>query len=205
MRFAFRDLYGIDDAFAKVEFSGRTDSAIFRDCARLHGFDELRLDDEQGRFIEAYVPHLAVALIETRGALMPGVAAVLDALSGRDDVLQALGTGNFRRGGEVKLRHYGIDHHFPGLPGGFGDESESRDEMIAAAIARLSDGARPRIVVIGDTPHDVAAARANGAFALGVATGRDSVDELLACGADAALADLTDVEAVLRLVLDGAA
>jgi phosphoglycolate phosphatase len=204
MRLAFRDLYGIDDAFGKVEFSGRTDTAIFRDAARLHGLDEARLDGEQGRFVEAYLPHLAIALADTRGSLMSGVAATLDALTARDDVLQALGTGNFRRGGELKLRHYGIDHHFPEMPGGFGEDSESRDEMIAGAILRLADGAKPRVVVIGDTPHDVAAARASGAYALGVATGRNSVEELLACGADVALEDLSDFDAVVRLVLDGA-
>ena len=207
MRLAFRDLYGIDDAFGKVEFSGRTDTAIFRDCARMHGIAEPMLEAEQARFVDAYIPHLAAALIETRGTLMPGVAPLLDALSGRDDVQQALGTGNFRRGGELKLRHYGIDHHFPEMPGGFGEDSESRDEMIGAAIsraiARLADGARPRVVVIGDTPHDVTAARANGAYALGVATGRNSVEELLACGAHAAVDDLTDRDRVLGIVLEG--
>ncbi len=200
MRLAFRDLYGVDDAFGKVEFSGRTDSAIFRDAARMHGLEEARLESEQALFVEAYIPLLQIALAETRGSLMPGVAATLDALTAREDVLQALGTGNFRRGGELKLRHYGIDHHFPDLPGGFGEDSESRNEMIAGAIARLSNGAKPRVVVIGDTPNDVAAARASGAYALGVATGRDSVDELLACGADAALADLSDLPRVLDVV-----
>jgi phosphoglycolate phosphatase-like HAD superfamily hydrolase len=200
MRLAFRDLYGIDDAFGKVEFSGRTDTAIFRDCARMHGLDETSFDAEQARFVDAYIPHLAAALVETRGTLMPGVAAVLDVLSARDDVLQALGTGNFRRGGELKLRHYGIDHHFPDMPGGFGEDSESRDEMIGAAIGRLCDGTRPRLIVIGDTPHDITAARANGAFAVGVATGRNPVDELLACGADAALEDLRDLDRVLAII-----
>jgi phosphoglycolate phosphatase-like HAD superfamily hydrolase len=171
MTLAFRDLYGVDDAFGKVEFSGRTDMAIFRDCARMHGVAEATLEAEQARFLEAYLPHLAAALIETRGTLMPGVAAVLDALSARNDVLQALGTGNFRRAGDLKLRHYGIAQHFPDMP---------------------------------DTPHDIAAARTNGAFALGVATGRDSVDDLLACGADVALSDLGDVDRVLGVVLDAA-
>ena len=200
MTAAFRDLYGVDNAFGKVEFSGRTDTAIFRDCARMHGLEEASLDVEQARFVDAYIPHLAAALIETRGTLMPGVAAVLDALSARDDVLQALGTGNFRRGGELKLRHYGIDHHFPEMHGGFGEDSESRDEMIGAAIARLVDGVRPRVVVIGDTPHDITAARANGAFALGVATGKNPVDELRACGADAVLENLMEIERVLSIV-----
>jgi phosphoglycolate phosphatase-like HAD superfamily hydrolase len=200
MRRAFHDLYGVDDAFGRVEFSGRTDTAIFRAAARIHGINESRLGAEQASFLDAYVPHLAAALKSTAGALMPGVAAVLDALSARDDVLQALGTGNFRRGGELKLRHYGIDHYFPGLPGGFGEDSESRDMVIAGAIARLSNGAKPRVVVIGDTPHDVTAARANGAYALAVATGRDSVADLLACGADIALADLSDVEAAVEII-----
>ena len=55
--------------------------------------------------------------------------------------------------------------------------------------------------VIGDTPLDIAAAQANGARSLGVATGKDSVDELLAAGADVALEDLRDTEAVLAALL----
>lgn len=202
---AFRELYGVEDAFGRVEFSGRTDTAIFRACARAHGIEEQALESEQARFLDAYVPHLQAALHEVPGRLMPGIAETLDALGQSVGVLQALGTGNFRRPGELKLRHYGIAAHFPGMPGGFGEDSESRSEMIAAAIARLArlapNGERPRVVVIGDTPHDISAARENGAYALGVATGRDSVRDLLQCGADAALEDLSDVERALTLIL----
>jgi phosphoglycolate phosphatase-like HAD superfamily hydrolase len=201
MRRAFHDLYGVDDAFGRVEFSGRTDTAIFRDAARMHGLNEAHFDREQARFVDAYILHLASALEATDGALMPGIAALLDALHARDGVQQALGTGNFRRGGALKLRHYGIDHYFPDMPGGFGEDSESRDAVIGGAIARLSNGTKPRVVIIGDTPHDVTAALANGAFALGVGTGRNPVDELLSCGAHAAVDDLSDFEAVLPLIL----
>lgn len=203
MRRAFHELYGVDDAFRRVEFSGRTDTAIFRDCAREHGIDEARLDDEQARFLDAYVPHLGRALHEVTGGLMPGVAAALDAFAGRDDVVQALGTGNFRAGGELKLRHYDIERYFPGLQGGFGEDSEERAEVIARAIARCSgNGASGcRAVVIGDTPHDITAAHANGAYAIGVATGKDSVATLEAAGADVALADLSDTARLLELIL----
>jgi phosphoglycolate phosphatase-like HAD superfamily hydrolase len=199
---AFHDLYGIDDAFARVEFSGRTDTAIFRDCARIHGVPAERLDAEQARFLEAYIPHLERALGETSGRLMPGIAELLDALHSREDVVQALGTGNFRRGGELKLRHYGIDRYFPGLPGGFGDDSEHRDEVIRLGIERCLDGASPdaRIVIIGDTPHDVTAALANGAFALAVATGRNSAQELLSAGAHVAFEDLSDTAHLLAFI-----
>jgi phosphoglycolate phosphatase-like HAD superfamily hydrolase len=199
---AFRDLHGIDDAFGRIEFSGRTDTAIFRDCARDHGIAEAALDAEQQRFLDAYLPHLEAALHEVEGRLMPGIADALDALAAADAVVQGLGTGNFRDGGALKLRHYGIDHHFPGTIGGFGEDSPSRDEVIGHAIRRLSSGGEAgRVVVIGDTPHDVTAARANGAFALAVATGRNPAAELLACGADVALDDLSDTARVLEIVL----
>jgi phosphoglycolate phosphatase-like HAD superfamily hydrolase len=196
---AFSDLYGIDDAFGRVEFSGRTDTAIFADAALMHGVAEADLP----RFCDAYVPHLESALGEVSGgALMPGVAELLDALALRRDVTMGLGTGNFRRDGELKLRHYGIAHHFPGMRGGFGEDAHARDAVIRIGIERLAHGGRgdARVVIIGDTPHDVTAAAANGAFALGVATGRNTVPELLAAGADVALDDLSDVERALRVI-----
>ena len=203
---AFRDLYGVEDAFRRIEFSGRTDSAIFADAALAHGLAADALPIEVPRFTDAYIEHLRVTLDEAVGGrVLPGILDVLEALSPRDDVLQGLGTGNFRRGGELKLRHYDLGRYFPGVRGGFGEDSEDRSAVITRGIERLRDGAEgTRVVVIGDTPHDVRAARANGAYALAVATGRNSVEELLACGADAALADLSDCERVLDL-LDAAA
>ncbi len=202
---AFEDLYGVPDAFRRVEFSGRTDTAIFRDAAREHGIDDSRVEEELARLREAYIPHLAASLREVEGGrLMPGIRAILEALHARDGVTQALGTGNLRRGGELKLRHFGIAEFFPGTPGGFGEDSHDRHEVIRIAIDRMSNGTRPgRVVVIGDTPHDVTAAKANDAFALAVATGRNSIEELRGAGADTAIEDLADVDAALRIILDG--
>jgi len=202
MRRAFEDLYGVEDAFGRVEFSGRTDTAIFADAAHAHGIEPERLGEEMRRFLEAYIPHLKSALHEVDGELMPGIAEVLTALHRRDDVVMGLGTGNFRRGGELKLVHYGIDAYFPGFVGGFGEDSPSRDEVIRIGIERLTQGSANghRVVVIGDTPHDVTAAHANGAYALAVATGRNPVEELIACGADLALEDLSDVAKVIDAI-----
>lgn len=199
---AFRDLYGIEDAFRRVEFSGRTDTAIFREAALAHGVEVDDVAAGLERFCDAYVPHLLETLTEvTGGDLMPGVAQVLEALSEREDVLMGLGTGNFRRGGELKLRHYGIERYFPGMLGGFGEDSDDRRVVIRTGIERMRNGAIPeRVVIIGDTPHDVRAAQANNAFALAVATGRDSMNELLASGADFALPDLSDVDQALRII-----
>lgn len=199
---AFHQLYGVSDAFGRVEFSGRSDRAIFKDAALQCGFADGDLDRELPRFIDAYASHLQTALVETNGALMPGIRAVLDALGARADVVQGLGTGNFRRTGMSKLHHYDIASHFPDAVGGFGDDHESRDELIRIGIKRLTDGAPPdRVVVIGDTPHDVRAAKSNGAFALAVATGRDSAEHLHRSGADAVLQDLADTRQAVRMIL----
>jgi phosphoglycolate phosphatase-like HAD superfamily hydrolase len=207
MRRAFCDLYGVDDAFGRVEFSGRTDTAIFADAAHAHGIAPERVGHEILRFVDAYIPHLQSALHEVNGELMPGINAVLEALAARDDVVMGLGTGNFRRGGQLKLKHYGIDGYFPECIGGFGEDSPLRDEVIRIGIERLVQGGgngvggeARRVVIIGDTPHDITAARANNAFALGVATGRNPVDELLSHGADVALSDLSDVAKVVDIV-----
>jgi len=100
----------------------------------------------------------------------------------------------------IKLRHFGLIEYLS--EGGFGDDAEERARVVAIAIERVGDSAPAGPVwVIGDTPLDIAAAHANGALALGVATGPKSVDELRAAGADAAVADLSDTAAVLRIVL----
>jgi phosphoglycolate phosphatase-like HAD superfamily hydrolase len=204
MNRAFVDLYGVEDGFARVEFSGRSDSAILLDAFRAHAVAESQAQVQ--RFVDAYLPHIQRALLETRGTLMPGVTGVLAALDAHHQVIQGLGTGNFRRAAEAKLQHYGIAQYFPGTVGGFGDDHAERSELIRVGINRLRDGSNDaRIVVIGDTPHDVSAAHANGAFALAVATGRDSVDDLRACGADLTLENLADVNRVVEIVLGAGA
>ena len=193
-------LWDIDNTLLYTGGAGSLGMArAFQD---LYGVPDDRLATEIDRFCDAYVPHLDAALGEVAGGrLMPGITEILEALSQRADVRMGLGTGNFRRGGELKLRHFGIDGYFPGTPGGFGEDSESRDTVIRIGIERLTNGGRPdRVVIIGDTPHDVTAARANGAFALAVATGRNDVEELAACGADVAVADLSDVASALRII-----
>ena len=192
MNIAFRDMFGIEDGFARVEFSGRTDRTIFifAEGLRQHGVqgDKSALLRE---FMERYHALLPRTLRETEGRLMPGFPQLLEALSARPHVRLGLATGNFRQGGYLKLAHYGLDSFFPN--GGFGEESEDRADIVRLAMERVAGGAHPRdVLVIGDTPHDVASALANGVIAVGVATGSHSVEDLKAAGAHLVFTDFSD-------------
>ncbi len=189
---AFRDLYGVEDAFRNVEFSGRTDTAILKTALSLHSLLDGDLPLQVERFKASYVVHLRDTVRETTGGrVLPGISPLLDDLVQRDGVRLGLATGNFHGGAEVKLTHYGLRDYF--RTGGFGEDSEDRSLVVGKAIERTGGaGFSGPAVVIGDTVHDITAARANGAFALGVATGRTSADELAEAGADAVFEDCAD-------------
>jgi phosphoglycolate phosphatase-like HAD superfamily hydrolase len=190
MRSAFAALWRREDGFKGVEFSGRTDRAILRDALTGCGLDNGAFDEDLRRFKRAYFRRLAATLHESAGRVLPGVPELLDHLRRDDRATLALGTGNFRFSAGMKLRHYGIDAPF--RSGGFGDRTEDRATLIAQAIrsANRDAGRHPTVIVIGDTVHDVTAAKANGAVAVAVCTGNWSEDHLSAAGADIVLPTL---------------
>jgi phosphoglycolate phosphatase-like HAD superfamily hydrolase len=123
-------------------------------------------------------------------------SAVLERLRAAGHEL-ALVTGNLEPIARRKLELRGLGRWFPDGRGGFGSDAEARAELVR--IARERAGARPRedTVLIGDTPLDVAAAIEAGVRPIGVAGGRYSRDDLLAAGADAAVAELDELDALL--------
>jgi phosphoglycolate phosphatase len=190
MRAAFEALWRRDDGFRGIEFSGRTDLAIFRDACRVCGIDKETSSLDLKRFKRAYRYRLPTRLRECDGRVLPGVVDILETLSTDPDATLALGTGNFRSTAAIKLRHYNLAHYFQ--RGGFGDRTEDRAELIADAVrvAEKQAGSHGSVFVIGDTVHDVAAAKANNAIAVAVTTGTQSAEALSAAGADLVLPTL---------------
>ena len=132
-----------------------------------------------------------------------GIAELLAELAGLPDRFRlSLLTGNFEPVARRKLESAGIGSYFPPGQGAFGSDAEDRDQLPAIARGRAADadgGApwpRERTLIIGDTPRDVAAARADGLRCVAVATGPFSVAEL--AEADFVAADGHEVAGVLR-------
>ena len=190
---ALADEFGVTHLIEKLQLSGRTDRAILRDLFRLHVIEET--PENLRRLTAAYLRRLPECLRRNAGRVLPGVAELLHALSGRGDVLVGLLTGNVRDGARVKLGHFGLHDYF--AVGGYGDHHFDRDDVAREALAEvhrvLNGAADPnRVWVVGDTPLDVRCARAIGARAAAVSTGWHSREELADCGPDLLFDDLSD-------------
>lgn len=196
MGLAFERVFGVADGFRGVTFTGRSDLAILQDALANAG---LANGDVQGlarRFKATYMRILPRVLLDraAAGTLHDGVIPLVQWLNADPDATVSLGTGNFRRSAQLKLQHYGIAGHF--RFGGFGDRTTVRAGIIEQGI-RAADravGKHDTVFVIGDTIHDVAAAKANGAVAVAVATGSPTRQELEASSPDILLDTLDGAE-----------
>ncbi len=194
---AFERLYGWQGVLAGMFLDGMTDHAIFRQVFSSHG--QRATPAELSRVGSAYADCLRrLAPTWQGGCVLPGVRELLECLQ-QLPVTRALLTGNTADGARVKLERYGLADAF--VCGAYGDDAERREDLLPVAVRRSALPADAPVVVIGDTPADIAVARAHGAVAVAVATGfRYRRAELAAHEPDLLLDDLRDTEALLKLL-----
>jgi phosphoglycolate phosphatase-like HAD superfamily hydrolase len=207
---ALIDLAGTSGPVGDHRFDGKTDPQIVRELLSLAGHPDAempaRIQAVCDRYLELLELELASPSQETR--VMTGVRELLDELARQEaagQVLVGLLTGNLERGAALKLRSAGIDPSRFAV-GAYGSDAAHRPELPAIARRRAESLtgrsiAGPDVVVIGDTPDDVACARPIGARTVAVATGRYDVTILAAAGATHVFADLSDTAAVLDALL----
>jgi len=202
MTIAFERVFGVADAFAGIPIAGYTDTfLVSRALTRATLADTV---DAHVSFRTAYLELLPDEIVKPgtgRKGLMPGVRELLAELSADPAMHAALLTGNYETAAHLKLAHFGVGDYFSW--GAFGEDSPDRAELAKVALRRAAARTVPRAacenaVVIGDTPHDVACARAIGARVIAVATGGYSVEQLAASGADSIVDDLTDTDTIVR-------
>jgi phosphoglycolate phosphatase len=185
----------------KMRLDGMTDRAIARALlAAERGAQPSSVAEEEiDHVLEQYLVNLERECAAKAYEAIPGVAAVLDRLAARDDVLLGLCTGNLERGARLKLACTGLWERFSF--GGFGSDAEPRTEIVRAAWKRAEALGAKDGLVIGDTPRDILAAHEAGLPACGVATGRWSVHDLAVHGAEVVVADWSDPDRAASLLL----
>ena len=204
---ALTDEVGHSPGFERVRFDGKTDPQIVAEMLEIAGQPEARESPRVRKLCERYVAYLARELERptTRTTIMPGVHPLLDRLEAEPGVVLGLLTGNLAEGAALKLRSGGIvPERF--RVGAYGSDAAHRPDLppIAARRAEPIFGRVPRgdeVVIIGDTPADIACGSGIDARALAVATGAFSMADLAACGPHALFEDLRDTEAVVEAIL----
>jgi phosphoglycolate phosphatase len=179
-------------------FPGRTERSLAREFLTAHGVEHT--DERVERFFAALTEMAEQdrPSLPTLGRALAGAAEILTELAGRENVVQSLVTGNLPLLANYKLAAFDLHHHIDFDIGGYGSLSEHRHDLVAAAISQATakHDTFDSVVVIGDTPHDVAAGLHHGTTTVGVATGRFTVAELAESGAHVTLPDLADTVTV---------
>lgn len=182
-----------------ADMVGRTERAIITETL------ELNQVTVSNALIDAFYTQLGIAADMLRdrmretGRALAGAEGALRSLAGR--AVQSVVTGNIRPVAVAKLAAFGLDGLLDLSVGGYGDDGSDRAELVRLARKRAEAEyghvfPLEHTIVVGDTPRDVQGAHDAGCRALAVATGLSSIEELAACGADAVIADLTDLAAL---------
>ncbi|HEV2464012.1 MAG TPA: HAD family hydrolase [Acidobacteriaceae bacterium] len=161
-----------------VVLSGNTDPGILRDAFRASSLDDQHWQPHFENILQRIRDDVAARHAEFRIDMMPGVEETLRYLHSKGATL-GIATGNLESVGWLKIEFLGLRSWF--TFGGFSDRCLARSEMIAQAAlqARSLAGAHASVCIVGDTPADIAAARANNLPVVAVATGNYTFEQLM--------------------------
>jgi phosphoglycolate phosphatase len=169
--------------FSGSDYAGRTDILIARMLLEDAGVSSPS-KDKIDAFIKSYLTHLAERIPEHPSCVLGNPRAAIEALR-KQGATVGLGTGNVRSGARLKLDSAKIGDLFEPLLGGFGEDGETRGELLEAGARLLDPARRLPVIIVGDTPKDVEGAKTIGAMCIGVPFGKNDRAVLKAAGADA--------------------
>jgi phosphoglycolate phosphatase-like HAD superfamily hydrolase len=195
------------DGLTRIRFDGKTDPQIVTELLAAAGEPIPPSPERIAAICRRYVELLSEELERpgSRTTVMPGIHPLLDRLDAEEGIVLGLLTGNVAGGARLKLQSAGID---PGRfrVGAFGSDSAHRPDLPPIAVDRATPYfgrgvSGNEVVIIGDTPADIACGECISARAVAVATGGYTVTDLQACRPYAVFQDLSNTEGVLSSIL----
>lgn len=190
-----------------VRMSGKTDPQIALEILAFAQVAEHEARQHLPLVLEHLENELAAAVhqLQEHGRVMPGVTELLTRLHDAPAVLSSVLTGNIEANGRLKVAAFGLDRYLDLDVGAYGSDDHDRNRLVPVALSKVRarralDVSVKDVWIVGDTPRDLACARAGGARCLLVGTGRFPVHELRALGPDAAVDDLSDVDGTYDLL-----
>ena len=191
MEQAAEELFGLRDALDGVKMHGNTDPLIFAEILRRAGYrpdDPEAMDSLRKRYLELVPVYFREYGVRPLDGVFDGLRVLT-----QSGFIMGLVTGNMEETAWLKLRYADLEIFFEPHLGGFGTSSGDRRHILEDALASVQQrfsGTRD-ILLVGDTPFDVAAAHACGIPVCAVTTGPHGASELLSWGADAVVPSLS--------------
>lgn len=188
--------------------SGMTDTQIIFEALRDAGFTPEQIFARKAQLLRVF-PEEMRAVLAADGEpyeVLRGVPEILEETAKDARFVNALLTGNLSVAAEIKLESVGLWHYFAGAPNAFGEVSHNRSDLCVEAGKLFNERydfefSPQQFIVIGDTPNDIACARAFGAKVLAVETGRgQSRESLRENNPDFQIEDLSDTKRVLEIL-----
>jgi phosphoglycolate phosphatase-like HAD superfamily hydrolase len=201
---AIKEVFGISISMDGFVVAGKTDWQILTEVMRMAGFSDEEINAKRSAEFAAYARIYALQGKDAGMAVLPGVDTLLDRLVGHPEFALGLVTGNIHDIVPYKLRAAGLDPSVFAF-GAFGDDHIDRNRLPEIALERfVKIQGEPidigNVLVIGDTPRDIACARNYGLKVMCVATGQYSYPDLASQHPDFLLADLTDTDRVMAIL-----
>lgn len=205
---AMREVYGGTGTLDKMSVSGMTDSQIAFEALKDENFTTEKIFEKMADFIKSLGENMArfVGNYDKPYEILPGAHEILEATSQNQHFVNALLTGNFSGGAEIKLKQVGLWEYFENQPNTFGEHSHDRRKLAELALRNIKEYFRvdltnKQVIVIGDTPNDIDCAKSIGAKVIAVATGRNyPANELQTFKPDCVLENLSDTGKVLQIL-----
>jgi phosphoglycolate phosphatase len=197
----FVNHFGYENMCQHLNFAGATDKNIFAQAQRIASLASGKPIVHESILFEAYAKLFEKDIGRNNTCVAyKGVISLLDRLKDNPGLVLGIGTGNLKSTAQLKLKYSGLDSYFSF--GGYGSDCEARPEIFKKALARGTErlGQKlSRVVVFGDTPKDIWAARAIGAEVVAVTTGTFDADELAQENPDLVVDDLDIPELIAWL------
>ncbi|WP_420642699.1 HAD family hydrolase [Candidatus Leptofilum sp.] len=205
LAYALETLYGTCGPLDSYNMSGKTDPRIITDLLTAVGIPAKEIEQKLPAIYELMVEHGQKIFWEKEMAPCPGIEALLNQLTARDDLLLGLLTGNAQLTAPLKLTAAGLDPLLFKV-GAYGSDALDRNELPAIGMARANQLTGGNFngnntIIIGDTPADILCARAGRATAVAVASGWHAASTLAEYHPDHLFDNLADTDQVLDVIL----
>lgn len=198
---AIRSKYGFEAQFKFDDYEGMPAQLMLSDILEKNGVSK----SEANARLESCAEELGYSYYNVTGhdpiTVLNGSKQLLDELAKRD-VLIGIATGDIEDVIKNKLQRAGLSDYFKF--GEYGNKETDFKRVLQGAVEKAGQfglGADAQVFVIASSPHIIAAAKASGIHAIGVASGRYPEHELSGAGAEVAVQGVKDRSKIMKKIL----